>query len=457
MTLHVVSTARWERAGLGAGLRFGYGIGAVGTGMYATVPGLLLLYYMTDTLGIGAAIAGVGIFVPKLWDVITDPFMGTISDRTRSRWGRRRPYLLAGALTLPLCFALLFACPLDTPAASFWWVMLMYLLAATAFTVFSVPYTAMPAEMSEDYDEFTSLMGWRVALLTVGVLLSGALAPAIVELGGGGRSGYTLMGAALGVTMLLAMLGCFFGTRRAPSLDRRDDDPGFFTQLREVARVRPFAVLVGAYALQLVGIGVVLAAVPFFARYILDDAQALTILFVALVGPAFLVMPVWVRVSRAIGKLPAYVISVVTFSIGALSLWLAHADTKALVYAQVAVIGVGWAGTQLCPFSMLPDTMTADREDSGQRREGVFTGVWMAVDKGGMAVGALLTGLALDAGGFIESGEGVLVTQPDSALTAIRVTVALLPASFMLVSLPILRSYELDRERRQPLTGEIDP
>jgi sugar (glycoside-pentoside-hexuronide) transporter len=448
VTLHLVSTSTGEQSGLGAGLRFGYGVGAIGTGVYATVPGLLLLYYMTDTLGVGAAVAGVGIFVPKLWDVITDPFMGTISDRTRSRWGRRRPYLLAGGLSLPVCFALLFACPLDGPTASFVWVMVMYLLAATAFTVFSVPWTAMPAEMSEDYDEFTGLMGWRVALLTVGVLLSGALAPMLVELGGGGRSGYTLMGATLGAVMLVMLLGCFWGTRRAPSLDRREDDAGLWTQLAEVARVRPFVVLVGAFALQLVGVGVILAAVPYFARYILDDAGALTILFVALVGPAFAFMPVWVRVSRVIGKLPAYVTSVSIFSVGALSLWLASAETTTIVYAQVAVIGVGWAGTQLCPFSMLPDTMTADREDSGQRREGVFTGVWMAIDKGGMAIGALLTGLALDAGGFVESAEGVVVTQPGSALTAIRVSIALLPAMFMLVSLPILRGYELDRERR---------
>jgi Na+/melibiose symporter-like transporter len=417
--------------------------------MYATVPGLLLLYYMTDTLGISAAIAGIGIFVPKLWDMLTDPFMGTISDRTRSRWGRRRPYLLAGGVLLPLCFALLFACPLHGPVASFAWVMTAYLLAATAFTIFSVPYTAMPAEMSEDYDEFTALMGWRVALLTVGVLLSGALAPMLVELGGGGRSGYAVMGASLGAGMLVTMLGCFWGTRRAPSLERDEEVQGFLEQLREVARVRPFVVLVAAYILEQAGVGVVLAAVPFFARYILGDPETMTFLFIALVGPAFLFMPMWVAISGELGKLRAYMISVVTFSVGASSLWLASADAGLLVYAQVAVVGIGWAGTQLCPFSMLPDTMTADREDSGQRREGVFTGVWMAVDKGGMAVGALLTGLTLHVGGFLESGEGVVLVQPDSAITAIRVAVAALPAAFMLLSLPVLRGYDLDRTRRE--------
>lgn len=444
-------------AKIGLGTRVGYGVGAIGTGVYATVPGLLLLYYMTDTLGIAAALAGIGIFIPKLWDVLTDPLMGSISDRTRTRWGRRRPYLLAGGLALPLLFVLLFSSPELEPIWAFAWVFVTYVLAATAFTVFSVPYTAMPAEMSEDYDEVTSLMGWRVALLTIGVLVSGAAAPQLIELGGGGRAGYQVMAMGLAVVMMASLLGTFFGTRKAPARPRLDQTPPFREQLRAALEVRPFRVLIGGYALQLIGVGVILATVPYFVRYLLHGNDGtVTIMFVALVGPAFATMPIWVRISRLIGKLRAYLISTALLGLGAASLWLADPARLGLVYAQVAVMGVGWAGTQLFPFSMLPDTMAADRHASGQRREGVFTGLWMAVDKGAMATGALLAGLALDLGGFVESRGGQLVEQPGTALTAIAVSTALLPAVFLLISLPILRRYELTREKTRAIYAEVE-
>ncbi|NVB38715.1 MFS transporter [Pseudenhygromyxa sp. WMMC2535] len=448
---------RASKSKLGLGIHAGYGVGAVGTGIYATVPGLLLLFFMTDTLGIPAWLAGVGIFVPKLWDVLTDPLMGTISDRTQSRWGRRRPYLLAGALSLPLSFVMLFSLPaFADPMLSFAWVMFAYLLAATSFTVFSVPYTAMPAEMSEDYDEVTSLMGWRIALLTVGVLLSGALAPQLVALGGGGRSGYASMSWALAGMIFAAMFLTFVGTRRAPSRPRLEQDAQpLLEQIRGALAVRPFRVLLGGYAMQLVGVGVVLACVPYFARYTLGgDDDTLTFMFVTLVGPAVLVMPVWVRVSRAIGKRRALLASTTLFACGAACLWFARPEGLAVVYACVALMGIGWAGTQLFPFSMLPDTIAADRQQSGQRREGVFTGLWMAVDKGGLAVGALLAGLVLDFGGFVESEGQAVVNQPSSALTAIRIGAALLPAICMFISLPILRRYALDRAAVRELQQE---
>ncbi|MCA9684630.1 MAG: MFS transporter [Myxococcales bacterium] len=206
--------------------------------------------------------------------------------------------------------------------------------------------------------------------------------------------------------------------------------------------------LISAYAVQLVGVGTILASVPFFARYQLaGDDDTVTILFVALVLPAFLFMPVWVLISKRTGKLAAYLVATVMLGLGAASLWFSSPDAVGLVYAQVAIMGVGWAGTQLFPFSMLPDTITVDREATGQRREGVFTGLWMAVDKGGMAVGALLAGLFLDLGGFVESEGGTPVTQPDSALTAILCCSAVVPAVFLLASLPILRRYGLAAPR----------
>jgi glycoside/pentoside/hexuronide:cation symporter, GPH family len=429
---------------LGRRIYFGYGLGSVGTGIYNTVPGLLLLIYMTDTLGIPAWLAGLGIFVPKLWDVVTDPLMGSISDRTQSRWGRRRPWLLVGGLALPILFALLFTTPeFARPLHSFAWVLAVYILCATTYTIFSVPYIAMPAEMTDDYDEVTTLMGWRMALLTVGVLVSGALAPMLVEQFGGGRAGHAGMGLILAALLGAALLGTFVGTRGAPERAAASVTPKFWPSFRAALRVKPFVILGGGYFLQHAGVGAVLAAVPYFAAYVLEGGEGtVTILFVCLVGPAFATMPVWVAISRRLGKLRSYVAAMLLFGGAAASLWLATPETTTRVYVQVALVGVGWAGTELFPFSMLPDVIAADRETSQTRREGVFTGLWMALDKGALAFGALLTSLVLELWGFVESAAGEVVAQPESALVGIRIGTAVLPALFVVLCLPILRGYE---------------
>ncbi len=453
----MTSTDRPNRLPLG--LSLGYGLGSVGTGIYNTVPGLLLLIYMTDTLGVPPLLAGAGIFVPKLWDVITDPWMGSLSDRTHHRWGRRRPWLLLGGIALPILFALLFSTPdFGNPILAFCWVLGFYILCATAYTVFSVPYIAMPTEMTDDYDAVTSLMAWRMALLTVGVLVSGALAPALVEqLGGGGRAGYALMGIIIAALLCASMLGSFFGTRKAPRRERLAEQPPFWSTFIGAVRVKPFATLASGYFLQHAGVGSVLAAVAFFANYVLEGGKGtVTIMFICLVLPAFATMPLWVSVSKRIGKRNGYIASMLLFGGAAASLWLATPSTLILVYVQVALVGVGWAGTELFPFSMLPDVIAADRHGSGERREGAFTGLWMAIDKGALAFGGLLTSLALQFTGFIETEAGEIVEQPDSALVGIRIATAAIPALFVLATLPIIRRYDLDREASQKIYAEAE-
>src|SRR3954471_7798489 len=160
----------------------GYSLGSLVTGAFGTVPGLLLLPYLTDTLGVAAGIAGLLILLPKAWDVVVNPLAGRLSDRTRTRWGARRPYLLVAGLALAVLFASMFA-GVVTGAGAAVWVSVTFLATATAFAFFQVPYVAMPADMTEaagltdPYGERTRMMTWRVAALALTILISGALAP----------------------------------------------------------------------------------------------------------------------------------------------------------------------------------------------------------------------------------------------------------------------------------------
>lgn len=428
------------RSGLGRRLYLAYGLGAAGTSMFSVVPGLLLLYFMTDTLGIAPALAGAAMFAGKLWDVVTDPVMGSLSDHTRSSWGRRRPWLLLGALTLPVCFALLFSVPpLETPFARWLWVLAAFLLAATAFTIYQVPYVAMPAEMTDDSHEQTVIMSWRMACMVLGILAAGALAPLLVRLGGGGRPGYALMGAVMGGLCFVALVTAFIGTRRAPFLLLTRRPEPLRRQLAGAWRNRAFRTLVTALFMQLTGVSALLATVPYFARYVLHGSEAtVTALFVALVAPAIAGMPLWVAVGRRVGKRRGWAMAVAVYAVSGLLFAVASPARLGLLFAGVALMGIAYGGTQVFPFALLPDVVQRELAATGERREGVMSGLFTCAEKCGNALGALLAGLVLQASGFVE---GAPADQPESAVAGIRVAASVLPAALLLASLAPLRRW----------------
>jgi len=435
-----------SKRSLSLGTYIGYGVGSVGTGIFSTVPGLLLLSFMIRYLEIPPAVAGTVIFIPRFWDVITDPFAGSLSDRTHSRWGARRPWMLAGSLTLPIVFALLFRVPEHTGMAAAWYVLFIYILCTTFYTIYQVPYIAMPAEMTENYNERTTIMSFRIAFLTIGILVGGALAPELVSAGGGGREGYILMGVLVGAILFLVLIGSFFGTRKVPHVDPVPTTVPFRKQMRAAAENKPFFILFGSYIIQVLGIGAMLAGVDFYSSYILGDPGQTSILFVCLIAPALVTMPLWVKIGRRFGKLTGYIICTVLFALGGFALMAIGAETLWLVYLIVFVMGAGYAGTQLFPYSMLPDSISADTLKTGLRRAGAYTGIWTAADKAGFAVGPAVFAAILALTGFMETEGGIIIDQPASALVGVRIGFALLPAFLMALSLLLLRFYKLDPE-----------
>lgn len=432
------------RRSLRSSLVLTYGAGSIGAGIFSTIPGLLLLFYLTDTLGVPAGLAGVAVLVPRLLDILSDPIVGAWSDRTRGRWGRRRPFLLAGALALPPCFVALFAAPTEAPLASFAWVTLAYVAATTAFTLFQIPYAAMPAEMTADYHERTSLVAYRMAFVTVGVLASGGAAPMLIDAGGGGRPGYLLMAAILAAITCAAMLVAFFGTARARELAPPPAGPdlGLRAQVRVALGLRAFRTLLSAYHLQCVALGAVLAAVPYFVRYHLGAGnEVVTLLFICLVGPAIVAMPLWTGLSRRLGKRAGYRLAAGLFALAAASLLWARPGALWQVGAQIGLLGVGYAGLQVFPFAMLPELIDADAAASGRRREGVFTALWFVGEKAGFTLGAWLFSGVLALTGFVESRGGALVAQPELALRGVHLATSLVPALLALASLPLLLRY----------------
>ncbi|MER5963514.1 MFS transporter [Streptomyces sp. NPDC002057] len=432
-------------------VRIGYGLGSLCTGTFATVPGLILLYYLTNVLAVPAAVAGFAVFLPKAWDVLINPIVGALSDRSRLRGGPRRPFLLAGACTLPPLFALLFAAPPLRGAAAAGYVAVLFLLAATAYAVFQVPYVTMPAEMTEDADERGRVLGWRVGFLGVAILLSGALAPAIAHADGDTPASYRLMGIAVAALLALGMFGAWFATRWAPEAARSEAEPSLRAQLAVARENRSFLHLVGMWTLQALAIGVMLAAVQYFATYTLGSATAVTPLFAALIGPLVLVMPLWNRIARRLGVKRAQWCASLLFLAGTLLLSLTPFAGPAVGYGAVVVIGIAYAGLQLLPLSMLADTLAADVVRTGRRRAATFTGLWTAAETLAFALGAGVFALVLAVTGFRSSDAEHQVAQPDAALAGISAGMSLLPALLAAASLwPLHRYREAPAEEHTP-------
>jgi Na+/melibiose symporter-like transporter len=437
--------------------RVSYAAGSLGTGGFSTVPGLLLLFYLTDTLGVAAGVAGLIVLGPKIVDVVLNPVLGSLSDRTMQRTGSRRPWLLVGGIGLPVAFAVTFAAPagLSGPAAAAW-VALGFLTCVVAFAAFQVSYLVMPAEITDDYSERTDLMSWRIAFLSLAILLFGAGAPALVQAGGTGRRGYLVMGVVVGAVLAVAMLGTWRGTRSMPIRSAAVREPTVAERFQAVRENRPFAVLLSAFVVQALATGTMLAALVYVATYLLGGSGRTSILFGCFIGPALLVMPGWRWLGRRYGKRFGYLLSSAIFLVACAALISVRSLPGWAVFGIVGSVGVAYAGLQMFPLAMLPDVLALDAAVSGQQRAGVFTGVWTAGETTGFALGPGLVGLALGSAGFVSTASGPPAAQPASALTAIVLVFSVVPAVLAAVSIPLIRRYDLTADRLDLLLSKGD-
>ncbi|MFC9824876.1 MFS transporter [Streptomyces erythrochromogenes] len=444
-------------AGPPARLRFGYASGSLVTATFTTLPGLLLLPYLTDTLGVGAALAGAVVFVPKAWDALLNPLVGRASDRTRTRWGARRPYVLWGGLAMAAAFALTFAGPLPGTAGA-WFTAAGYLLTATAFAFFQVPYVAMPAELADRDEDRMRLVGGRVAVIGVAALVTGAAAPALIDAGGGGLAGHRWAGVFGAVVIALGALWVFAGTAGtpgsagapgvAPPGRRRvaESGPGLRRQFA-AARANPsFTALLRCAVVQSAATGVLLAGAPYFADHVLRDSAGLGPLVVAFVAPNLLTVPLWSRLRGRRG----YAWASALFAVGCLLLLAAPVLPDAAVLAVMALAGTGHAGQLLFLYAMLPQCIARDGARGGtrggtrggSRRAGVLSGLFTTCEGLGVAAGPFLFGLVLQLSGYVSSGTGRAAEQSATAELGVLAGFAALPALATAAAVVLLRGYD---------------
>ena len=424
--------------------RTAYGFATLGTGSFLVVPQLFLLFFMTDHLGIAAVWASFTLLLPKLWEFLTDPYIGLRSDRAHTRWGRRHPFMLAGAVLLSLGIALVFNVPgLETPQARWLYVTLMFVLATTGYALFSVPYTALLGEMTADPHERTRLVALRMGFLGISLLIAAVGWPEVLKALGATTRAYGVVGWGVGALCLAAMLVTVLGTRRMPLLQGESDEMPLAAQLRVVLGERAFVMLALAYGLQMLAQSANSAMLAYVGKYIspLGD-NFLALYFGVMTLVSVLAMVGWSAVARCWSKRRCFILG---SAIGVAGYLVSAAGLDAPLWVLVAgavLAGIGFSAGQVFGFSLLPDVIDLHRRGSGASRNGAFTGVWVGWEKIGLALGATLAGLVLGWCGFVAS-TGQAVSQPTSALSAMVWLFGIVPALLVAVSILPLMSRSL--------------
>jgi GPH family glycoside/pentoside/hexuronide:cation symporter len=383
-------------------LKVGWGLGSVGTQIVLNAQSLLLLYYFTAILGLEPALSGTILFGAKLFDAGLAPVVGAWSDRASGPWGRRRPFLVAGAI---LCGAGLFFV-FNPPSAHPLVLLAGLMLISIGYSFFNIPYIAMPAEMTDSPLERTSIMSWRIAFVGVGTMAATSLLPLLIQHWGGGRPAYGMVGAVAAALTLTTMLATFALTGRARATVSMGEPFSFGAMFGAIASNRPFAFLLAAKLLQLVGLAATSASMLFFFKEVIGGGESQLALWALVAnGVSIASMLVWPIFGRRFGKVPVYCVSVLGYALFGFSWLLAGPDSSVAAVLMRAVGGGVFAGgLSLMGQSLLPDTIAVDYARTGLRREGLFAGAYSFVEKASFALGPMAVGFIFQIMGFATHG-----------------------------------------------------
>jgi len=442
---------------LSLGQKAGWGLADMGIVVFVIVKQLLILAFMNSFLGIPIALAGAVTTAVLIFDIITDPIIGYFSDKTVSRFGRRAPWMLVGAVVLALAMIGLFAVPENfTTSASLIWVIVFFLISTLGFTMVSIPYGAMAGEMTLDKKERSSMTAWRMAFASLGILVGGALIPILA---GDTKSGYTFAAICVAPLIILSIWFSVFFTRNAPRT-LVPSQQNFSYILKLVLANRAFVTLVILYGIMTLAIALITAGLPFAAMYlIMDDGNSLlsgvakglgtlSLMFAAFVIGSIISQALWVKLSNLYGKVAAQLIGILCYIALLIFIFFSLPNYNVTLIAGLFILaGMTNGSYQQIPWALYPDLMDVTREKSGESIEGAFSAVWLFGQKVANAVSPLILGFILSLYGWKETTVGI-TKQTDAALNTLQTSITLIPAAILGLAGILLFSIYLPQHKR---------
>ena len=442
---------------LSVGVKLGYGAADFGGNLFFTATAFVLMNYLTDTVGLAAALAGIALMVGRIWDAFYDPIIGFISDRTKTKMGRRRPFMLGGAIPLFIAMIIMFTNPSlvlgsgISQAVLFVYTMVVYIILCTTYSTVNIPYSSLGPELTSDYNERTSLNGYRFGFAGIGTLLGAGLALPIVAMAPDKNLGFVLMGTIFGAVLLVSTLTTVFSVRESDAV-RPANSMGFWETYREVFKNKPYLFILMSYILHILAITIASAIVIYYFKYILGAENMTTYAMLILIGVAILFIPVSVAMSKKTGKKLVYGTGFIIMAVGLMILFIiGHTMGVAFNLAMMAFMGIGMGFLYAMPYAIVADAIEYDYLRTGERREGAFFGIWTWGLKIGQALAAFIMGLTLEAMGYVPN----IMPQADSSQLGIRLFLGPISAGVFILAAVVLYFYPITEKRYKEILADI--
>jgi len=430
-----------------------YAIGDHTVNIVISAVSLLYLKFLIDHGGLSPYLAGLVIWIARIIDAFTDPGMGRLSDMTRWRSGRRRPYFLIGALPFGFFFALMWwSAPFASEYARFAYYALVFVGLSLSMTCLSVPYLALLPEMATDYDERTSLNTYRSIAAVLGTLAAVGM-KSVVDALGGDASAWTYTTAVTAVWLVVPWFAVYAVSFERP-IEGRSASPRFLDAMRALATHRTYQILMALYILARIAVDLIGAMLLFYFAYLIgreaDFAPTLALFLVIVI----LSLPVWLAVAKKRDKRTLFIAGAAWWAVIQIALFFGDPSwPRWVLFTVPPLAAIGYAVAELMPWSMLGDVIDEDELETGERREGMYVGFFTFLRKIGGATAVLLMAFALELSGF----EGGLdrVDQSETALFSIRAMTSLVPMVILLLAIAVATRYPLTREAHAKTIDEL--
>ncbi len=451
--------------------KLAYGAGDLGPAITANILVFYLMFFFTNVVGLNVGLASVILLIGKVWDAVNDPFIGVLSDRTQSKWGRRHPWMFWGAIPFGGFFFLQWIIPTfsTNPETNqwglFWYYVIISIVSQTFYTIVNLPYTALTPELTQDYNERTSLNSFRFAFSIGGSIFSLLLALVIFgNVKADSATQYLVLAGVCTIFSVLPLYWCIWGTkdrvaiteaRRQARKTAAEVTTGVVeipTPLKEQLRIvlsnKPFLYVIGIYLCSWLGVQVTASIIPYFVVNWMGQREADSpLVALAVQGTALGMLFVWSNISKRVGKKAVYYMGMGLWILAQTGLFFLQPGQLGWMYFLAIIAGFGVSVAYLIPWSMIPDVIELDELQTGKRREGIFYGFMVLLQKVGLALGLFLVGQALQWSGFVAkvSGQPTPV-QPELALLAIRVAIGPLPTLALIGGVILAYFYPITKE-----------
>lgn len=439
-------------------IKLGWGQASLVLSILTNMVNAVYLRYLTDMVGLPAGFAGSAVAGAALAAAAAHPLVGSFSDRFSSRFGRRRPFILAGGMV----------CALSTIAAfslhhvhALQWAMVLTVVALLAFgaglALVLIPTIAMSAEMTDDVDERMRLVSVRVYMMAIGGFMGASLAPVLLSVGGSPAFSYTLLAWLAAAVALAGCAACFMMTRNARATHETAHAAiTFFTRPKLVGENRPFVVLISIKFLFWTGVAMTNGMSAYFTLYVLHVSDAWLGIYNGLkIGGWILALQFWVWLAAHKGKRFSFTLSVVMYGLVYVTWLFVGPDVSTTdIVVRAVLAGVALGGVGFNVQAMLPDAIQYDHYRTGLRREGIFSGIYSLVESAALSSGIMLIGMLFASAGYVSGTSGTRLAQPQSALAMIHYAYVLAPVVCSLIAIVGIRFYTLDRAEMVAITRE---